>query len=135
MLDQAKVIQKMVQEIGLKNVVIEETDLETSEVDELPPPPEIKQKKMSPTEIEGRGIYEEAAALLNKTRPDKKRAYQLLLEASEKGDIEANALVAWARLFGYPLEQNLEAAKAIFVSLSDIGHADGHTGLGKFPSI
>lgn len=131
MLDQAKVIQKMVQEIGLKNVMIEETDpSDSNDIDELPPPPEIEEKELTSEELEAKAKYEEAAALLNKTRPDKKRAYQLLLEAAEKGNKDAKALVAWARLFGNPLGQDLEAAKGIFQSLADDGYPDGHTGLG-----
>ncbi|XP_068893612.1 protein sel-1 homolog 1 isoform X3 [Tenebrio molitor] len=131
MLDHAKVIQKMVQEIGIKNVMIEEADMDIpADLDELPPPPEVKSKEMTTEEVEAKTIYDTASAILNKTRPDKKHAYQLLLEASNKGNVEAKALVAWAKLFGNPLEQDLEVAKEIFHSLAEIGNPDGHTGLG-----
>ncbi|KAJ3638418.1 hypothetical protein MTP99_001784 [Tenebrio molitor] len=48
MLDHAKVIQKMVQEIGIKNVMIEEADMDIpADLDELPPPPEVKSKELT----------------------------------------------------------------------------------------
>lgn len=128
MLDQAKVIQKMVQEIGLKNVMIEEPD--DTPIEELPPPPELPVKELTPEEVEAKSIYDTVAAILNKTRPDKKHAYQLLLEAAKKGNVEAKGLVAWAKLFGNPLEQDLDTAKEIFQELAEIGNPDGHTGLG-----
>lgn len=64
--------------------------------------------------------------LLNKTRPDKKSAYKLFMEASGKGSSDAKAVVAWAELFGNPLKQNLESAKQTFIELADKGHPDGH---------
>lgn len=81
--------------------------------------------------MEAQRIYEEAAALLNKTRPDKKRAYTLLMEAAEMGNADAKALVAWAKVFGNPLKQDLEEAREIFNSLAEKGVPDGHMGLGK----
>ncbi|XP_015836829.1 protein sel-1 homolog 1 isoform X1 [Tribolium castaneum] len=128
MLDQAKVIQKMVQEIGLKNFMLEEP--EELPLEDLPPPPELPAHEPTPEEIEAKTIYDTATAILNKTRPDKKHAYQLLAEAAKKGNPEAKALVAWAKLFGNPLEQDLETAKEIFRSLAEGGHPEGHTGLG-----
>lgn len=64
--------------------------------------------------------------LLNKTRPNKPAAYKLLLEASEKGSLDAKAMIAWAELFGNPLKQNIESAKKSFISLAESGHPDGH---------
>lgn len=64
--------------------------------------------------------------LLNKTRPDKKAAYKLLMQASEMGNMDAKAMIAWAELFGNPLKQNLVSAKITFIELADRGHPDGH---------
>lgn len=126
MLDQAKVIQKMVQEIDLlKNAMIDESDLDIPE--ELPPEPVIPE---SDTPSEAKAIYKAAMLILNKTRPDQKYAYKLLTNAAEKGAIEAKALVAWAKLFGNPLEQNLNEARGIFEELAQVGNPDGQMGMG-----
>lgn len=133
MLDQAKVIQKMVQEIGLKNVVID--DEEDISEEQLPSPPEVPEPELTTDDIEGKSIYESATAVLNKTRPDKLYGFQLLMEATKKGNADAKALVAWGLLFGSPLQQDLATAKELFQELADMGNADGHTGLGKFNLI
>lgn len=130
MLDQAKVIQKMVQEIGLKNIIID--DEEDIPEEQLPSPPEIPERELTTEEIEGKTIYESASAVLNKTRPDKNHGYQLLMEAAKKGNTDAKGLVAWGLVFGNPLPQDLATAKDMFQELADVGNPDGHTGLGKF---
>lgn len=76
--------------------------------------------------VTAKKIYDSAMVVLNKTRPNKPAAYELLLEASEKGSLDAKAMIAWAELFGNPLKQNLESAKQTFVFLADRGHPDGH---------
>ncbi|KAK4884553.1 hypothetical protein RN001_000824 [Aquatica leii] len=134
-LKQAKWLQKMVQEIdGLKyTIVTDNQEIETTIEDEnIPPLPEhlLKEPELTSEEIEAKGIYENAIALLNKTRPNKKEVYSLLSAAADRGNVDAKALVAWAVLFGNPLKQNIESAKKIFFELSEKGHPDGHMGLG-----
>lgn len=130
MLDQAKVIQKMVQEFDLFSN-LQESD-ESLEVEEEPQLPEslLHPKEFTTEELEAKSIYETAAAMLNKTRPDKQQAYQLLIDASNKGNTDAKALVAWAKLFGNPLKQDIYVAKEMFIELAEMGNPDGHTGLG-----
>ncbi|KAF5291355.1 hypothetical protein FQA39_LY03506 [Lamprigera yunnana] len=134
-LKQAKWLQKMVQEIdGLKYTIITENqEIETTaEEEEIPPLPErlLKEPELTPSEIEANQIYETAIALLNRTRPNRNEVFSLLMSSAEKGNLDANGLVAWALLFGNPLQQDVESAKNRFFELSEKGHVDGHTGLG-----
>lgn len=101
--------------------------------EEVPPLPEGAQevKELTEEEVEAKKLYETAATMLNKTRPNKQSAYQILIEASNKGNTEAKALVALAKLFGNPLKQDIYVAKEMFQELADIGNPDGHMGLGK----
>lgn len=130
MLDRAKAIQKIVQQIGMVNTLQESTVF--NEPDELPPIPEkaLEIKELTEEELEAKKIYESATAILNKTKPDREAAYQLLMDASNKGNTDAKAMVAWAKLFGNPLKQDIYIAKEMFTELADIGNPDGHTGLG-----
>lgn len=132
MLDQAKVIQKMVQEFDLFSN-LQESD-ESLEPEEEPQLPEslLHPKELTSEQLEAKTIYESAAAMLNKTRPEKQQAYQLLIDASNKGNMDAKALVAWAKLFGNPLKQDIYVAKQMFEELAQTGNPDGHTGLGNF---
>lgn len=135
MIKQAQFLQKMVKEIDtMKLAVIDGNDSELSvEDEEIPPLPEsvLTEKPLTPDEQEAKKLYEHALSLLNKTKPNKKQAYGVLVDAAERGNKDAKALVAWAKLFGNPLKQNLEEAKEIFSYLADIGNPDGHMGLGK----
>lgn len=101
--------------------------------EEVPPLPEYAQEpqELTEEELEAKNIYETAVAMLNKTRPDKQRAYQILIEASNKGNTDAKALVAWAKLFGNPLKQDIYVAKEMFDMLAEMGNPEGHMGLGK----
>ncbi|KAJ8963435.1 hypothetical protein NQ318_018915 [Aromia moschata] len=128
--DHSKVIQKMVQEFDLFNSY-QESDA-SQEPEEEPELPEslLHPKELTQEELEAKKVYETAAAMLNKTRPNKQKAYQLLIEASNMGNLDAKALVAWAKLFGNPLEQDIYIAKDMFTELAETGNADGHTGLG-----
>lgn len=130
MLDQAKVIQKMVQHLDMVNNLQDSTVF--NEIEEVPPIPEaaLHEPDLTEEEFEAKKLYEAAAAMLNKTKPDKQQAYQILIEASNKGNTEAKAMVAWAKLFGNPLKQDIYIAKEMFVELAQIGNQDGHTGLG-----
>lgn len=55
----------------------------------------------------------------------------MLVEASNKGNLEAKALVAWAKLFGTTLKQEIEVAKQMFEELAGEGNPDGHMGMGR----
>lgn len=126
----------MVQEIdGLKYTIVSESqemDIGSNEEEEIPPLPvsALLVPKLTPEEEEGKNIYDTAITLLNKTKPNKKEAYSLLLAASQKGNVDAKAMVAWATLFGNPLSQDVENAKSMFTELSEKGHHEGHMGLG-----
>lgn len=135
MIKQAQFLQKMVKEIDtMKLAVIEGSDTEAIiEEEEIPPLPQsvLAEKVLTPEEEDAKKIYESAMLMLNRTKPDKRQAYDLLVDAAERGNNEAKALVAWAKLFGNPLQQNLEEARDVFVSLAEKGLPDGHMGLGK----
>lgn len=134
MIKQAYFLEKLAKEIDtMKLDVIDGNDSENLEEEEIPPLPEnvLIEKPLTPTEKAAQSIYESAMQLLNKTKPDKQQAYKMLLEAAEKGNHESKALVAWAKLFGNPLKQNVEEAKEIFSYLAELGNTDGHMGLGK----
>lgn len=135
MIKQAQFLQKMVKEIDtMKLTVSEGNDADVSlEEEEIPPLPAsyLTEKPLTYEEEEAKTIYESAMLMLNRTKPDKQQAYSLLLDAAEKGNNVAKALIAWAKLFGNPLKQNLEEAKEIFSDLAATGNPDGHTGLGK----
>lgn len=130
MIDQAKILQKMVEELDLiKTSMMEEVQTET---EELPPEPEILRNppELSPEQAEAHKIYMEAATLINKTRPDKAKVNKLLQDASDKGSLDAKGLIAWGKLLGNTVDQDINAARDIFMELADKGHAEGHTGLG-----
>nr|XP_023012309.1 protein sel-1 homolog 1 isoform X1 [Leptinotarsa decemlineata] len=128
-LDKAKVIQKMVQHFDLVNSLQENL---VGVPEKVPPLPEgaLHPPELTEEEIEAKTIYETATSMLNRTKPDRQQAYQLLMEASNKGSVAAKALVAWAKLFGNPLKQDIYVARDMFVELAELGNADGHTGLG-----
>lgn len=134
MIKQAYFLEKLAKEIDtMKLDVIEGHDGETIEEEAIPPLPEnvLTEKQLTPLEKEAQRIYESAMVVLNKTKPDKKHAYSLLLDAAGKGNLEAKGLIAWAKLFGNPLKQDVEEAKEMFSYLADLGNSDGHMGLGK----
>lgn len=87
--------------------------------------------ELTDEELEAKKIYENAASMLTKPRPNKEKAVQLLMEASNKGNLDAKGLIAWIKLFGNPLKQDLHVAKEMFTELAELGHHDGHMGLGK----
>lgn len=131
-LDRVKEIQKMVEEFDrLKSLSSEDKNM-FADVENLPPPPKgAEEVPLTKAQEEAKVLYEKAMNFLNKTKPDKGKAFDILLEAMSENN-DAKALVAWAKLFGNPLQQNLDEAKFMFEELADIGHPDGHTGLGNY---
>lgn len=69
-------------------------------------------------------LYDAAMAILNQTKQDEKHAYTFLQSAAELGHTEALQKVAWARLLGKHLKQNITQAVEIFESLAMQGNAD-----------
>ena len=130
-LNQAKFLQKVVQEIdGLKYAFIHHHLEEENE--EVPPLPEkfISPRELTPQQVEAVNMYDRAVQLLNKTKPEKQQAYNLLLQSANLGNDDAKALVAWGYLFGNPLPHNINEAKNMFLELGENGHPEGHMGLG-----
>nr|XP_022904422.1 protein sel-1 homolog 1 isoform X1 [Onthophagus taurus] len=133
-LNQAKFLQKVVQDFdGIKYAIIQ-SEQQQEEDEELP----VLAKKfqddnppqLTPEQQEATILYERGTLILNKTKPNIKEAYKLFEESSEKGNADSKALIAWALLFGYPLNQNLTEAKIMFEELAEMGHAQGHMGMG-----
>lgn len=131
-----KVIQSLIQQFDIVNS-FQDTTSSLDEPDEVPPVPEAAQRNVELTEEEqeAKKIYETAAAMLTKPRPNKEKAVQMLIEASNKGNLDAKGLVAWNKLFGNPLKQDLHVAKEMFTELAELGHHEGHMGLGKYYSF
>lgn len=75
-------------------------------------------------------LYEQAKAILNATKPDKKRAYLLLEQSAKLGHPRASEMVAFALLLGDALPQNVTAAREIFEVLAMKGSPKGQMGLG-----
>lgn len=48
-------------------------------------------------------------------------------QAAEKGHKGAMVKLAWAKLFGSHMEQNITEAKEVFENLASVGNADAHT--------
>uniref|UniRef100_A0A6P7G3Y7 Protein sel-1 homolog 1 n=1 Tax=Diabrotica virgifera virgifera TaxID=50390 RepID=A0A6P7G3Y7_DIAVI len=130
MLDQAKVIQKMVQHLDIVNSLQQNTAFD--EPIEVPPIPASSSEEhiLTDEELEAKKLFQTAQELLYKTKPDKEEIFQMFMEASNKGNPEAKGMLAWAKLFGVPMEQDIYVAKEMFSELAAMGKADGHAGLG-----
>ncbi|XP_018328146.1 protein sel-1 homolog 1 isoform X2 [Agrilus planipennis] len=107
-------------------------DADLEEEEDIPPLPEELQKEpeLTPEQLEAKNTFEKAKAMLNKTKPNKQKAYEIMEEAAKKDNLDAKAYIAWAMLFGNPLSQNIDAARDIFTELTKTGHPEGHMGLG-----
>ncbi|XP_054715724.1 protein sel-1 homolog 1-like [Uloborus diversus] len=75
--------------------------------------------ELSEEEKQANVLYETAVLILNSTKPDKKRAYDLFKQAAELNHLDAGKLVGQAYFFGDVFSQNLTAAKYWFDKLSD----------------
>lgn len=130
-LGQSKFLQKVVEEVGIKINLIND-NVEEIEEDEIPPLPEsvLQERELTEQEKEAADLLEQAQTILNKTRPNKPQAYELLLKAADIGSKDARGLVAWGMIFGNPLKQDIPQAKAYFEELAEDGHPEGHMGLG-----
>lgn len=127
-----KVIQSLIQQFDIVNSFQDSTS-SLEEPDEVPPVPDalLNPVELTEEEQEAKKIFESASAILAKPKPSKEKAVQLLMEASNKGNLDAKGAIAWIKLFGNPLKQDLHVAKEMFVDLAEQGHHEGHMGLGK----
>lgn len=64
---------------------------------------------------------------LNKSQGDKHLGYKLMNKAAEKGHKGAKVVLAWAKLFGSQMDQNINAAKEVFENLAAAGNGEAHT--------
>lgn len=87
-------------------------------------------EQLTPNEIRANELYETALGILNQTKPDTEHAYTLFKSAAELGHIESKIKVAWARLLGNHLKQNITQAGELFDELATKGNADAQMGLG-----
>lgn len=126
-------IQSLIQQFDIVNSLQDPISL-AEEPEEIPPIPSaaLIQEQLSEEELEAKKIYESATLLLGKPRPNKEKAVQLLIDASNKGNRDAKAALAWAKLFGNALKQDPYVAKEMFAELAEFGHPEGHMGLGMF---
>ena len=61
---------------------------------------------------------------MSRSRPDRTRSYQLLEEAARLGHTAAAVRLAWARLLGSHLPQDVPAARETFERLSARGNPE-----------
>lgn len=71
-------------------------------------------------------MYEKALSILNASRDQKAEAFAFLLGACNYGHLDAKVMVAWAKLFGDTLKQDIDGAKELFIELADNGYPEGH---------
>ena len=91
-------------------------------VDELDYP----EKVLDENQIAANKLFLEAQSLQNRTKRNDLQAYSLYVQASELGNLDARAEIAWAKLFGRVITQNVTEAKEMFEFLADKGHHQGH---------
>ncbi|GBM67151.1 Protein sel-1 1 [Araneus ventricosus] len=91
----------------------------TVEIPEPPPKPKVKEEpELTEEEKQAKVLYETAVMILNSTKPDKKRAYDLFKQAAELNHLEAGKIVGQAYFFGDVFPQNLTAARYWFEKLA-----------------
>lgn len=95
----------------------------------------IVERELTEDEKLAQLLYENATAILNTTKPEKKRAYALLREAASKGHKRSKELVAHALLTGDTLVQNVETAREYFYALAAEGSPFAQMHLGFMHAI
>ncbi|KAG8178341.1 hypothetical protein JTE90_029295 [Oedothorax gibbosus] len=75
-------------------------------------------KELTEEEKQAQVLYDTGIMILNSTKPDKKRAYDLFKQAAELNHIEAGKIVSTAYFFGDVFAQNITAAKMWFERLA-----------------
>jgi hypothetical protein len=80
--------------------------------------------ELSENEKQAISLYESALLLLNNSRPDRKKAYNLLIESAKLDHQKSQEMVAKSYLFGDYLPIDLQMAKQYFTSLSHKGNSN-----------
>lgn len=86
-----------------------------------PPPEKPVFNELTEEQKKAQALYDTAVTILNSTKPDKKRAYDLLQQASLLGHVQAKEMIAQALLLSDVLIQNITAAKELFEELANTG--------------
>ncbi|KAF8778091.1 protein sel-1 homolog 1-like [Argiope bruennichi] len=88
-------------------------------IPESPTKPKVKKEpELTEEEKQAKVLYETGVMILNSTKPDKKRAYDLFKQAAELSHLEAGKIVGQAYFFGDVFPQNITAAKYWFEKLA-----------------
>lgn len=87
-------------------------------------------ENVSEEEEEASMLYNTGLVMMNSSKPDKKRAYDLFQQAADLNHTEALKLVGHSFLYGSVLPQNLTAAKIYFEKLASRGLPYGQMHLG-----
>ncbi|GFT47981.1 protein sel-1 homolog 1 [Nephila pilipes] len=77
-----------------------------------------KEPELTEEDKQAKVLYETGVMILNSTKPDKKRAYDLFKQAAELNHLEAGKIVGQAYFFGDVFAQNLTAARYWFQKLA-----------------
>ncbi|XP_043226067.1 protein sel-1 homolog 1-like isoform X2 [Amphibalanus amphitrite] len=85
---------------------------------------------MTEQERQAEELYTTGEKLLSRSRPDRARSYQLLEEAARLGHTAAAVRLAWARLLGSHLPQDVTTAKETFERLSARGNPEAQMAMG-----
>ncbi|XP_070500245.1 protein sel-1 homolog 1 [Chironomus tepperi] len=110
---------------------IQQFEEELDEINKKEQTNEIVEVEKTAEEIEADNLYDQALAILNKTKASNRaEGFSLLRKAAEKGHKMAKINIAWAQLLGNPLELRIETAKQTFVELADKGVSEAHMALG-----
>ncbi|XP_067144721.1 protein sel-1 homolog 1-like isoform X1 [Centruroides vittatus] len=116
--------------ISLEKEVSDDSNSLKEESEKLPVKEELTEEQKQ-VQI----LYETAKSILNSTKPDKKRAYDLLKQAATLGHPQAQEMVGQALLFGDVLNQNISAAKEYFEELAKTGSPFGQMHLGFMHAV
>ncbi|XP_037071963.1 protein sel-1 homolog 1-like [Pollicipes pollicipes] len=96
-----------------------------------PPKQENKDSElMTEQERQAEELFSTGEKLLSRSRPDWTRSYQLLEEAARLGHEAAAVRLAWARLLGSHLTQDVPAARDTFQRLASRGYPEAQMAMG-----
>ncbi|XP_063222247.1 protein sel-1 homolog 1 isoform X4 [Bacillus rossius redtenbacheri] len=101
---------------------LSQQDAEPSQLDE--------ERELTAEEKQAAEVFGRATTLLEGSGPSREEGYQLLGEAARLGHRQASVQLAWARLLGSGLAQDIPAALRTFQELAESGLPDAHMGLG-----
>ncbi len=114
----------------LKNLILVSLVLASSYAeDEAPESSETVPKEDENTKI-ARDLYYAALTMLNSTTPNRHKAWDTMIKASDLGNPDAQVRVAFAKLAGIYFPQDPEAAKQVFQRQTEQGHPQAQFGVG-----